>query len=798
MKISLKTLQVFVILFFIAVWAQPISGKTQSKPIPADCIPLLNKGNIAYDHLQYSLAAPLFESFLKKARSNDRETLLKLSDCYWQMREYDKFRLVMKKVDTKDSTKLSIRQRIQLSALAARMENYTQAASLLRGIKGYESKVAGYQDPAALDYLKKDSANWHISNLDINTDFREFSPYLTDSLMIFCSNSPSTKSERSFGWDGKSYVRLWCVPIIKVASAPLNKKSTKSQVNKNVTTQTKLLSPVYEGSDTKPIERSGVVTNGINYIGLKNLGKVRLLGGLSNLKYNVGPASVDTNNLIYFSVNQNKTGNDYRNRISIMQGHLTAKGVTNLKRLPFGDNNKYSVMHPAIDRSGRLLVFSSDKPDGKGGFDLYYTRRATINAPWDTPQPFSANVNTVGNEVFPYCSPDSILYFSSDGKAGFGGLDIYRIPMKDALNGVGEPELIGYPINSSSDDFGWVQDKTLKSGYFTSDRQNGNDNIYEFSTKNILNVSQNVDKVIENKSIIPVVPATAPVTQITEKVAEKPIEPVIPASTTPTPQNSVTVVEKPNEPTPATSVLSHISGMVIESKSGKPMSDATVFLYNKTTNQVLVDKTDDSGRYNFDIKNTDDFVVKGIVPNCKDQCYSRNIDGNNTQNVTSDPSQNLLMELDFKNVWVLDNVLYDFNKWNIRKDAEQPLDSVVKISKKFPTIHIELSSHTDVRGSAAYNMILSQKRAESAVKYIVKHGVNKARITAKGYGKSQLKVLCPEAGKCPEEVHQANRRTEIKVIYNPTPANSINPTPYKKGEVYQLKDFPANFFNDCK
>jgi hypothetical protein len=488
MKISFKSFQIILVLLFV-VLMQPAAGRPQSKPIPTDCIPLLSKANIAYEHLQYSIAAPLFESFLKNARSSDGETLFKLWDCYWQMHAYNQCNLVIKRVDRMYFTHLTSLQKIHLSNLAARMENYTQAANWLKGMKGYESRVAGYMNPAALETLKKDSADWHISNLDINAGFNDFSPYLTDSLLIFCSNSPSAKSERAFSWDGKSYVRLWYVPLYKIGFSALTSKPVNSPVNTNVISTTKFLTPVYEGSDTKPIDRNGVLTEGVNFLALKNQGKISLLGGLTNFKYNVGPASIDMNNTIYFSVNQSKAGKDAKDRISIMQGKLTENKVVHLKPLPFGDKNQYSVMHPAIDPSGKLLIFSSDKPDGQGGYDLYYSRRSDTKSAWDTPKPFSLNINTVGNEVFPYCSPDSALYFSSDGRAGFGGLDIYRISIKNALNGTGEPELMSYPINSQGDDFGWVEDRSLKSGYFTSDRKDGNDNIYHFSSNKTLSIT---------------------------------------------------------------------------------------------------------------------------------------------------------------------------------------------------------------------------------------------------------------------------------------------------------------------
>ncbi|ADY50690.1 OmpA/MotB domain protein [Pseudopedobacter saltans DSM 12145] len=112
----------------------------------------------------------------------------------------------------------------------------------------------------------------------------------------------------------------------------------------------------------------------------------------------------------------------------------------------------------------------------------------------------------------------------------------------------------------------------------------------------------------------------------------------------------------------------------------------------------------------------------------------------------------------------IENIYYDFDKWNIRPDAAVELDKLVKILKDNPTIWIELGSHTDSRGKDAYNLNLSQKRAESAVGYIVSRGIDKNRIAARGYGETQLLNRCSNGVECTEEEHQLNRRTEFKIV----------------------------------
>lgn len=113
---------------------------------------------------------------------------------------------------------------------------------------------------------------------------------------------------------------------------------------------------------------------------------------------------------------------------------------------------------------------------------------------------------------------------------------------------------------------------------------------------------------------------------------------------------------------------------------------------------------------------------------------------------------------------VLENIYYDFDKWNIRPDAEAELDKLVQTLKKNSNLTIELSSHTDSRAGDQYNMVLSDKRAKAAVEYLINHGIDGKRLKWKGYGESRLVNHCKNDVYCTEEEHQKNRRTEFKAI----------------------------------
>jgi peptidoglycan-associated lipoprotein len=148
-------------------------------------------------------------------------------------------------------------------------------------------------------------------------------------------------------------------------------------------------------------------------------------------------------------------------------------------------------------------------------------------------------------------------------------------------------------------------------------------------------------------------------------------------------------------------------------------------------------------------------------------------------------------------VFTLENIYYDFDKWNIRKDASTELDKVIAFLAENPPVVVELGSHTDSRGSFRYNDKLSERRAESAVKYIIAGGIAESRITAKGYGEYKLVNKCSDGINCTKEEHQANRRTEIKItgiVETPEKPDEESLEKYKDGQSLDIKSFGNNFF----
>jgi outer membrane protein OmpA-like peptidoglycan-associated protein len=691
---------------------------------------LLLKGDKACANHNFVLASECYETYLRNnPNSQHYDVIGKLIDIYWQMREYKRAESLLYQLSRVKPKALTPELRVHIADMYARLNRYKIAYNWLVGVPNYEDKARGYQNQDSINALKGDTVDWKISILSINTDFREYAPFIVGNYFVYTSNSPSAKLQRAFDWDGRFYSRLWMIPVkelsYKTVSKNLDMDGFVPQVG---VSKLKKFSPVEVVSDARPNIDPEESSRGIRYVGIDSVKKKTQVRGLEKLRFNTSTASFDDHGNIYFTANrQSNEKLDTLNRLCLMEGRFANGSVVDYHRIDFTDSEKYSEMHPAINKAGTLLVFSSNRPGGKGGFDLFFSQRKNLADTWSEPRPLSVNINSYGNEVFPYLSADGNLYFSSDGLAGFGGLDIYKVAVIGAATDGASVEHLGFPINSSNDDFGWIQDSTALTGYFTSDRGTGDDNIYKFVHS------------LQTR-------------------------------------------------------FHHIKGTVKDRKGKNPLNGATVFLLNKRTKEVLVRKTNEEGEYLFDVKDLGVYVIKAVEEDCKDVEMKINVFTNKGRDVTFEVPKPIYLEKIPKENWVLDDMLYDFNQWKVTKENQAPLDEVVRILKKFPIV-VELGSHTDSRGSVEYNLELSRKRAEAAVDYIIAQGVDPSRITARGYGKSKLKADCGDDGEeCEKTVHRLNRRTEIKIVEELAPANSIDPLPYYDGQTMDQSELPEGFF----
>ena len=361
---------------------------------------------------------------------------------------------------------------------------------------------------------------------------------------------------------------------------------------------------------------------------------------------------------------------------------------------------------PALSADGKTLYFASNRKDktAMGGVDLY-TAKLNRRGRWVDVRNMGDKINTPGNEIFPFVSDDGQLYFSSDGHPGMGGLDIFIANREKGEIRVENP---GEPINSPKDDFGiHLFDETR--GFLSSNRKGGkgDDDIYTF-------VNSDPNLKIVNYFL---------------------------SGTTLTPDP--------------------------ESGDLKPLSNTTVYLLDEQGEVVDEVFTEVNGKYKFRVYSEENYNLLAEKENyfTTRKAFStvdKSVDRNKLEKTITNVNFTMDLPLDpivLDKPIVLENIYYDLDKSDIRADAAVELDKLLVIMQDNPEITIELSSHTDSRATDEYNLNLSQRRAASAVDYIVSKGIEKNRLVPKGYG--ETKLIIAEAKT--EEEHQVNRRTEFKV-----------------------------------
>ncbi|MCB9033421.1 MAG: OmpA family protein [Chitinophagales bacterium] len=381
-------------------------------------------------------------------------------------------------------------------------------------------------------------------------------------------------------------------------------------------------------------------------------------------------------------------------------------------------NEKSNEGQPYLSPDNQILYFTSDvENQGYGGRDIYFSKKDN-EGNFTQAINLGRNVNTKGEEYFPTIADDNTLYFSSNGHIGYGGLDIFSAKLNgkiyDSIQNIGEP------FNSNGDDF-YIQKLPNKSkdiamtAYLTSNRFGNKDDILF------------VESIQPKQEEIPVV--------------------------LPKPVIVCNILVEENQ----YQELNNPSSTVIGKQT---VQNATIAYQNKTvqTNELGQTQIILSPNQNINfLVSKDNYLSK--TDNINTQQYTNLKDGD-----TIIITKNILLQKIFKDVEiVLENIYYDYNKANIRKDAEASLNELITILKENPSIKIELASNTDCRGTEAYNQKLSQQRAESVVNYLVQNGISADRLVAKGYGENNPIEKC-NCTDCTEEQHQKNRRTSFKIL----------------------------------
>lgn len=608
--------------------------------------------------------------------------------------------------------------------------------------------------------ILRENYNYKIEIENFNSNDDDFSPYKIEDEVFFVSNrNVDAGVLKEDVWSGKFFTQLYHVNT-------LDSTNTKAEVFNNSSISKRF----HEGPIAFNPNKSEFYFTRSNY---SNLKPNKSSDDAVNLKILKAP----------FSVEDIKGGN-FNTKLEIEDNFTFS-------------SDDYSIAYPAISEDGKYLIFASDMPNGFGGLDLYVSER--VGNEWSNPINLGEEINTVGNEAYPFLTKDGVLYFSSDGLLGLGSYDIFESKLKS--NGAFEtPVNLRSPVNSSYNDFGiWVnEDNSL--GYFSSNRpaEFGQSNIYSF-VHNYYNFEALVydsrtKKPLEDVEIvITEVLYENEFTLLTDDsgIAKHEISPntkykilITKENYTPEEAEFTTIENDVQAEIPLKNNAEILLDLnILEARTLKEIPNADLVVYNLQTEEKQSLQTNMFGKATIVLEPDNDYriIAQKEIPN-SDSVYisvSRDISTKNLANNNLSKTIHLSKECSGCEI-IIDDILYDLDKSYIRADAALILNKLVKVLKDNPKMVIELASHTDCRASAAYNNSLSTRRAEAAVEYLIQNGISASRLTARGYGESrpievpgQKGLYCScendkgpglQDARCTEEMHQLNRRTSFTIL----------------------------------
>lgn len=702
-----------------------------------------------YSMLDFASATPIYNELARKALKQDRkgreanwDAVRRAAQANFYMRNYEKaagwYRELMKGNALQAEDYMRYFETLQYLGAYAEADHYLDVLEK----SGYPSEqVQEYKKNAAYYvYLKKDSALSDIYEMPFNKGLGDFSPAFYDNGLVFASNRRNPTLSSNYSWDNRAFLNLY-------------------------------YSAAKEGS----YER-----------------KARLLRRSFKTRNHDGPVFYSRDGHTAY-ITRNRTENDLpKGAVTGLGIYIAYKGKNGKwgRAQPFAYNSTtYSTGHASLSADEKTLFFTSDMPGGKGGTDIWMS--SLSEGVWGEPQNVEA-VNSSGDEMFPFQAPDGTLFFASDGYVGLGGLDIFEA--RTVNSAFANPVNLGYPVNSNGDDFGLIT-RDGKQVWFSSDRKDFYDRVYgghisrvHLSVRGIvkegsarrpaadarvivynktlqdslvlttdssghfsaeLNRDCDYEILVDKKNFTLVSPVQV---STRNQASDKTYEPALELNTNPT----VLKLQMQNSETG----IAPGRGAIWLRDAGK-MKKYRLELDPEGVVQVPEELTGIAEECPYEWHGYITPEISGYTPAEKEVTVQVTCDelyGTVTRVVGVDRIRE-------GTTLTLDDVFYDYGKATLRPESMVSLDKAYTFLEQNPNIRVQLASHTDSRGSDSYNMSLSQRRAQSCVDYLVKvKGIPPARIVAKGYGETMPVNKCKNGVPCSEEEHQANRRTEIRVL----------------------------------
>ena len=661
----------------------------------------LQRANTLFAKKYYVDAIGLYESVLTANKS--KQVVQNLADCYYHTFDMASAAYWYTYLSDRYPDRVDDTHYFKLAQSLKAIGNYQEAEQVLKDYyNDLDNAEAILQLDAATIYLEDVAAmgkRFEIQNLPLNTSTSEFGAVPAGEQLFYTATKKAAIAKK-YRWTNQHYLDIYSHPIAELEKDDKNSKSLSKNLN------------------TKGHEGSFAVTND-------------------------GKTLYFTRN---YSKGRSQTHTKHIANLKIYRSDFVDGKWEKAIELPFNHSN-FSNAHPALDPTDNILYFSSDRPGGHGGFDLYKVVIGPDNS-YGPPINLGPVVNTDKNEQFPFLSADTSLYFSSNGHPGFGLLDVFV--SKNKKGAFQKPDNLGFPINGGYDDFSYVVTGDGKTGYFSSNRPTGkgSDDIYSF----------------------------------------KEIKPLL--------------IERCKQ---------FIVGIITDRTTTEVLSNTTVELLDDQGQLIAAQVTQDDGAFNFTADCATNYVVRArkdgyvegtrkittdkkrkIKKDASIELYSiiekekaivaekarkkeaeqrlalqkaqerEKVKATRIEKIIK--ADNAIVKRENRTLIDTEEIRFDYNLWYLRKESRDRLSIVVQTMKDNLDMVIEVSTHTDIRGRRTYNQILSQKRADEVKAFLVKNGIAPDRVVAKGYGETRPILPCSPLEECNEEDHELNRRCEFEVV----------------------------------
>ena len=630
---------IYTLLFVMLLY--PFSGYSQ--------INRLKHGEKLYEKYDYIDAQKVYKKVVERGYAS-AQIYADLGDSYYFQSNYSEALKWYEKLFNEFPEDIDAAHYLRAIQSYKSMEAYDKAEDLLKTYTDTfgESTISKHYDadPNYLESIHNIESEYILKELAVNVPGSDHSPmFYGENQIVYAS--PAIKNIRNtHNWDGGTFLDLFIADRDTLDGWLGNKRPLKGNVN------------------TELHESAAVFTKD-------------------------GQTMYFTRNNIVDGKKRKDKEDVIRLRIfkAERQGEDTWQVVEDL---PINDDS-YSTAYPALNAAEDKLYFSSDREGTLGMSDIWYI---DINEDGTYGEPVHLeDINTEGREAFLFIDEDDVLYFSSDGHLGLGGLDIFKTQL-DENGHPTEIENLGEPFNSAQDDFALIIEPEKEVGYLTSNRTVGgseNDDIYYFYKE--CNMTLN--------------------------------------------------------------------GQLRDKQTKEPLAGGTVRLLDANNALVTEVMVGANGNYLFEVACGSAYVLQGTKEGYTAAEYAIT-----TPTKSGELIQDLELEIDGPCApndlgcrLALQPIYFDFDKDNIRPDAEIELAKILEAMKLYPELVIHIESHTDSRGSDAYNMDLSERRAQSTRNWLINEGISANRLTARGYGETRLVNHCSNDVPCTVEEHQLNRRS---------------------------------------